>query len=560
MTPASYTPEPMSSPNSATIMTGIGAPVPAPRPRPSAAPSSSSRAPSSMGSPSSVRGSVPLGKICPTCGERFPLDYRVCPRDVVQLDHLDEDDSDPLVGTLQADVYRVIALIGQGGMGKVYEARHARLSSRHFAIKVMHRELARKPELVTRFRREAELASAAAHPNVVAVFDVHETEEGTPFIVTELLHGEDLGHKLEREHKLPLAITIPIVRQLCAGLAIAHAQGVVHRDLKPDNVYLCKGEELRVKLLDFGIARVTDTNIANRTRTGVIMGTPAYMAPEQARGARVDARADIYSVGAILYRCLTGHEPFEADDPAATLTAVLTREPTRPRALAAEIPEEVELVIERAMARKLEQRFGTLGELDAALAELVGESPSLPVASVSHAAPAEPTGDTARAVQRARPAIVLYTGLAIVLGVGAVVSLAARLLANAAEAGALDGSEGPLLVLGTAAAVGTPAGLWIRWVARKVWGNSLRALALSRRMGAVLGAAAVAYVGVELASTTLALLLGDPEALIARLPTQALALAAATVVGGLAGRASRSGSSAQGQLPQSNSAISLTQV
>jgi len=424
----------------------------------------------------------------------------------------------------------------------------------------MHRELARKAELVTRFRREAELACAAAHPNVVAVFDVHETEDGIPFIVTELLQGEDLGHRLDRDDKLPISLTIPIVRQLCAGLAIAHGQGVVHRDLKPDNVYLCKGDELRVKLLDFGIARVTDTNAANRTRTGVIMGTPAYMAPEQARGARVDARADIYSVGAILYRCLTGHEPFEADDPAAVLTAVLTREPARPRSLASEIPEEVELVIERAMARDLEQRFGSLAELDAALAGLIGESVRSPVAAASSATPMEVGGDTARAVQRARPAIVLYTLLALLLFSGAIVSMAARLVARTAEAGTLDGSEGPLIVLGTLGAIVTPLVLWIRWVARTVWGNSLKAVALARRLIAVVGSASVAYVGVGLFSIMLALVLGDPDALAIRLPTEALALGAATLVGLIAARAARAqGSSASASATTQGGSIAPTQ-
>ncbi|HWB78430.1 MAG TPA: serine/threonine-protein kinase, partial [Nannocystaceae bacterium] len=392
----------------------------------------------------------------------------------------------------------------------------------------------------------------------VAVFDVHDTEDGIPFIVTELLQGEDLGHRLDRENKLPLATTISIVRQLCAGLAIAHAQGVVHRDLKPDNVYLCNGDELRVKLLDFGIARVTDTNAANRTRTGVIMGTPAYMAPEQARGARVDARADIYSVGAILYRCLTGHEPFEAEDPAAVLTMVLTKEPPRPRSLAAEIPEEVELVIERAMARDLDHRFGSLAELDAALAQLVGEAPAMPAKSSSSSSAVEPSSgaETARAVQRARPAIVLYTLLALVLFSGAIISLAARLLAARSEHG-LDGSEGPLIVLGTLGAIVTPFVLWIRWVARTVWGNSFRAVALARRLDAVIGSAAIAYVGVGLLSIVLALGLGDPDALAIRLPTEALSLGAATIVGLLAARAARNPVSSAGST--TTSAISPTQ-
>ncbi len=441
------------------------------------------------------------------------------------------------------DTYRVVRLIGQGGMGRVYEAQHLRLGARRFALKVMHAELARKPELVTRFRREAETACVAAHPNVVEVFDIDETDAGVPFIVAELLEGEDLGQRLDRLTSLGLAETLPIVRQLCAGLASAHKQGVVHRDLKPDNVFLIGTAAPTVKLLDFGIARVTDNAAGNRTRTGVIMGTPAYMAPEQARGARVDARADIYSVGAILYRCLTGHEPFEAEDPAATLTAVLTREPARPRSLRADIPEAVELVIERAMGRDPEERYQTLGELDAALAQAGGEMALLPATSptvaVLAAAPttAADAGDTARAVQRARPTVVALSVVAFVLLVGMLVDLGARIVAATSDGSSVGGSEGLLLVLGTCGALATPLYMWIRYVARSVWGNSRRALTLARRMGAVLANVVLAYLLVVLGTNTAELALSDTPTLMVGLVTAALGCFAATVAGLVTARA-----------------------
>ncbi|MBK8237767.1 MAG: serine/threonine protein kinase [Deltaproteobacteria bacterium] len=505
-----------------TIVHGLAPPVPSPTKAPAAAPA---RAPAKP-SPSrpSTRTPAPAGaKMCPTCGERFPLDYRVCPRDVVPLEHLVEADADPMLGALLSDVYRVTRLIGQGGMGRVYEARHARLAQRRFAIKVMHDELARRPELVTRFRREAETACVAAHPNVVQVFDVHETELGTPFIVAELLEGEDLGQRLDRVGRLGLSAAIAIVRQLCAALSTAHAQGVVHRDLKPDNVFLVGTDAPMVKLLDFGIARVNDTAPGNRTRTGVIMGTPAYMAPEQARGARVDARADIYSVGAILYRCLTGHEPFEAEDPAATLTMVLTRDPIRPRTLAPEIDDEVELVIERAMARDVGERFGTLAEFDAALARLQpqqggAEGPSsshgmlaplgTTTGSGSHVAGSDAAAPSAREVQRARPMVVLLSFATVVLVVGALATAAARTIV-ASRGEALGGSEGTLLVLALIGVLATPVALWIRWLRRTVWGNSMRAVALARRMTAMLAGATIAWSAVAALASSFDLLLAE---------------------------------------------------
>ncbi|MBX7083116.1 MAG: serine/threonine protein kinase [Nannocystaceae bacterium] len=507
-------PAAVREPGQATMVTGV---APVPPVDPSAAPT---RPPlrGKLRAPTPAAGA----KLCPVCGERFPLDYRVCPRDVVTLEHLAEADADPLIGALLADVYRVTRLIGQGGMGRVYEARHARLAQRRFAIKVMHDELARKPELVTRFRREAETACVAAHPNVVQVFDVHETELGTPYIVAELLEGEDLGQRLDRVGRLDVATTIPIVRQLCAALSSAHGQGVVHRDLKPDNVFLLGGEAPTVKLLDFGIARVDDTGAGNRTRTGVIMGTPAYMAPEQARGARVDARADIYSVGAILYRCLTGHQPFEAEDPAATLTMVLTREPARPRTLAPALPESIELVIERAMARKVEERYQSLAELDAALAALqevtgVVAAPALPSSS-AHAI-AEVHHESTRAVARARPLLVLLTVVAALVVVGSLSVAAARVLV-AARGEPLAGSEGMLLVLATAGVLATPVGLWVRWLRRGVWGNSMRAIAVARRLGAALAAATIAYAAI-------ASLVASVDLLFSEAPTASLGASAA---------------------------------
>jgi hypothetical protein len=494
-------------------------PTPTPTPTPTPAVRAQSRRHTSSLS------AAPSGpaKRCPTCGERFPLDYRVCPRDVVELEVEVDDDRDPYVGTTLAQTYRITRRLGVGGMGAVYEASHTRLATRRFAIKVMHEELVRKGDLAARFRREAEVAGMASHPNVIAVFDFDETAEGVPFIVSEYLHGEDLGQRLDRVGRLTLPDTVHVVRQLCAALTVVHGVGVVHRDLKPDNVFLVGEHWPEVKLLDFGIARLADADAGARTRTGIVMGTPAYMAPEQARGERVDHRCDVYAVGAILYRCLTGHPLYEDEDPAATLTAVLTREPERPRKLAPELSEAVELVIERAIAREPEERFQSMAELDAALAGLIGILAQPGPAGPGAAAPADgpptveglhplaldATAEAGRVVQRARPTIVLTTILGLLLVVGIVSDLAARLIARVSEEGTITGSEGVLVVLGVLATLATPTGLWVRMVITRVWRNSLRAVALARRSTTTVAAAASAYACVVLLARVLDLGLSE---------------------------------------------------
>src|SRR5450432_3921210 len=304
-------------------------------------------------------------RVCPTCGARYPADFRVCPRDATPLEDA-PDDEDPIIGQLLDGSYEVLRVIGEGGMGRVYEARHTRLHTKRFAVKLLHHELARQPEVVTRFQREAEAASVLTHPNVVGVYDVNTSADGRPYIVAELLQGEELGNYLERVAKLPVVEAVHIVRQVCHALSAAHAHGIVHRDVKPENVFLA-GPSATVKVLDFGISKVAETS-DGLTKTGTVMGTPDYMAPEQARGDRVDARADIYAAGAILYRALTGRKPFEGTDPMAILTAVLTQEPKRPSTLEQSIPLALELVVQRTMAKTPSERFPTMLALEQALA------------------------------------------------------------------------------------------------------------------------------------------------------------------------------------------------
>jgi len=335
---------------------------------------------------------------------------------------------DPLIGTTLSGNYVVKRVLGEGGMGRVYEAHHTRIERKRAAIKVLRSELASNPEIQGRFRREAEAAAAISHPNVVTLYDVDRTPQGWPYLVSELLVGTDLSDHLDRVGRLGAVTAIHIATQICDALETAHKLGVVHRDLKPQNVFLVgdfasSGPPLRpmVKILDFGLSKFLDgEESSSLTKTGVVMGTPSYMAHEQARGLRADALADIYGVGALVYAMLTGRPPFSEETPHMTILAVMERDPVRPRALEPSISEPLELVIQRAMAKEPADRYPDMASLKFALEPL-----GLPVLS-AHRRNAEPTvalnvrGGShlgleaeAYAVRLARPRLVLYILLTV---------------------------------------------------------------------------------------------------------------------------------------------------
>ena len=219
-----------------------------------------------------------------------------------------------LVGTVLDGRYELTGHLASGGMGAVFRARHVHLR-KDVAVKVLRPELASSPDLVERFRREAEIASALEHDNIVRVTDFGRSEEGLLFLAMELLAGESLFDRLRREGTLPPVRAVGLLFQVCAGLQAAHAMGVVHRDLKPENVFLARtpgGREV-VKLLDFGIAKFARGPGDGATQVGVVVGTPEYLSPEQAMGLPVDGRADLYTVGLIAFRMLTGRHPFPAE-------------------------------------------------------------------------------------------------------------------------------------------------------------------------------------------------------------------------------------------------------
>jgi hypothetical protein len=431
---------------------------------------------------------------CPRCGARYPGNYVVCPLDATPLCEI-EDGADPLIGKVLGECYEVVRVIGYGGMATVYEARHTRLSNKRFAIKLMLPEFAVKPELVIRFAREAETASRIQHPHIVDVYDVHRTKEGTPYIVCEYLEGKELGVLLEHVGRLSPAMTVEVVCQICEGLSAAHAAGVVHRDVKPENVFLIgEPDKPMAKLLDFGISKIAESDGDGKlTRTGLVMGTPSYMPPEQARGAKVDHRADVYGVGAILYRALTGRLPFSGDDPTAVLAAVLTKEPERPRAVESSVPEGLELIIERAMAKDPDRRYPTMDALREDLqhwAEAEGLwKGALQVAKtpgqLEGSEGPEAVARASRHARRARPFIV---GLSV-LGFLWLSAFLFELLLATAEWAVVEVtlSERRLVFIGVLAVILTPFIFWIRHLVRRVWQNSVRALELAHLLTRIIG-------------------------------------------------------------------------
>ncbi len=231
-----------------------------------------------------------------------------------------------LVGTTLDGRYVLTAHLATGGMGAVFRAQHVHLR-KDVAVKVLRPDLTSSPDIVERFRREAEIASALEHDNIVKVTDFGRSEAGHLFLVMELLTGESLFERLRREGFLSPEEAVPILWQICAALEAAHALGVVHRDLKPENVFLARsgsGREV-TKILDFGIAKIADPPSGTETQAGIVVGTPEYLAPEQAMGAPIDARADVYAVGLIAWRTLAGRHPFKADDARSLLMMQATR-------------------------------------------------------------------------------------------------------------------------------------------------------------------------------------------------------------------------------------------
>ena len=291
-------------------------------------------------------------------------------------------ENDPLIGAEVAGRYKVIKRLGEGGMGQVYLAMHEVIEKK-VALKVLRPEYSEKPDIVTRFQQEAISASRIKHPNVLEVFDFGQLENnGCFFLAMEFLEGRDLSDEISACGVLEPNRAIPIALQICRALGAAHSRGVVHRDMKPENVFLQRttdGEEI-VKIVDFGIAQLrSPDNLQGEgpeepkrrrlTKTGMIFGTPEYMAPEQAAGKNADLRVDIYATGIILYEMFTGAVPFTGETFMAVLASQLNDEAPSMREIVPDLPlsRELEAVIMHTLAKKPDERFQSMAELAAAI-------------------------------------------------------------------------------------------------------------------------------------------------------------------------------------------------
>ncbi len=390
---------------------------------------------------------------------------------------------DPLVGQVLNGTYVVESVLGEGGMGRVYRAHHTRISNKSFAIKVLRPEFSQNAEMVARFRREAEAAACIEHANVVEVFDVDETPERCSYLVCEFLEGIDLSEHLVRCGRLTIQTAIHIARQLCRALESAHAAGVMHRDVKPQNIFLLTGTDQvvaslpTIKVLDFGLSRFMDAVGTQLTRAGVIMGTPAYMAPEQAGGGAVNHRTDIYGLGAVIYAAVTGSPPFEGETLQDLVLAVLNQDPPLPCSINPEIPANLELLIQRAMARNPDERYQSMAELGQALDAFVepnsSSAPSPTVAALSGSRLFLEAD--AREVTTARPRLIGYAAASLLL---LIVGLSSVVPSIELVTGKLRFTrvEIALILVGIAGTLLTPALLFLRHLRRSVWGNHARVL------------------------------------------------------------------------------------
>ncbi len=279
------------------------------------------------------------------------------------------------VGAVLDGKYAIVRLLGQGGMGEVYEARHTKIG-RRLAVKFLHGQFAKRPEVARRFENEARAAGEVEHENIAGVYDVGVLPDGTQYLVMEYLDGEDLGALLRRDVRVPLARAAELLTQACLGLDVVHRRGIVHRDLKPANLFLTRranGTDL-VKVLDFGIAKLRrPEGDAGATGTGVALGTAYYMSPEQARGEReIDARSDVYALGVIFYELLSGRRPHEGDSLLRILHQILTQPPTPLEEVSPGLPAPVYRIVRKAMAPRAADRFGSASELADVVAPFAG--------------------------------------------------------------------------------------------------------------------------------------------------------------------------------------------
>ncbi len=313
-------------------------------------------------------------KLCPSCGREFPDNQKFCPSDGTAL--RSKSASADLVGQVVADRYHILKKLGEGGMGAVYLGEHVKMG-RKSAIKVMAAAMAQDPDAISRFNREASNASRISHPNVCQIYDFGETPDGLIYLAMEFIEGQSLKDVIEKDGALPVQRAASILKQSADALQAAHDLGIVHRDIKPDNIMVVQGRDGSdvVKVVDFGIARAVGGDEPGQkvTKTGLVVGTPEYMSPEQLSGDKLDGRSDIYSLALVLYRMLTGTLPFEADSAQEVMIKRLTDDPMPLDQARTDIayPPKLQLVMNVALARTPAERYQSAAEFGRDTADAV---------------------------------------------------------------------------------------------------------------------------------------------------------------------------------------------
>jgi len=395
-------------------------------------------------------------KICPTCGTEYPLSERFCPRDGSALRAAGGEAND-LVGQIVAQ-FHIIKKLGEGGMGQVYLAEHVKMQ-RKAALKVMNPGMTQDPDAIARFNREANNASKINHPNVCQIF-----------LAMEFIDGQSLTALIEKNGSLPVPRAASIIHQAADALGVAHDYGIVHRDLKPDNIMIARnrdGSDL-VKVVDFGIAKASTSDAQKVTQTGLVVGTPEYMSPEQLAGDQLDGRSDIYSLGLVAFNCLTGTLPFPSN---SAQEAMIMRLTDKPKSLADMKPDrqwstELQSVMNKALARDANDRYQTAPEFGRDMARAVEKMPATVVADMgTMVINADAAGGTAAKKSGLNPAVIGGG----VLVVGAIAFFAMKGSGpkvespSAAPTAVVDsktvvvGSTGPGSTAGTAGTAGTTA-------------------------------------------------------------------------------------------------------
>ncbi|MCE9601284.1 MAG: protein kinase [Gemmatimonadetes bacterium] len=315
-------------------------------------------------------------KICPTCGTEYPLSERFCPRDGTALRSANVQAD--LLGSVIADRYHILKKLGEGGMGTVYLAEHVKMG-RKSALKVMNPGMNTDPDAIARFNREASNASRLSHPNICGIYDFGETPDGMIYLAMEFIEGSSLTSLIEKAGQLAPPRAASIVHQTADALQVAHDAGIVHRDLKPDNIMVARnrdGTDL-VKVVDFGIAKASSSDAQKVTKTGMVVGTPEYMSPEQLAGDKLDGRSDLYSLGLVAFNCLTGMLPFAAE---TAQEAMIMRLTDRPRSLAdvrpdVSWPAALQATLDKALARDVEERYKSAAQFGREFAAAIADMP-----------------------------------------------------------------------------------------------------------------------------------------------------------------------------------------